>query len=80
MSIDWVRKSYNVPAKRGGRVEYTGGKTPEFGTIVGARGGHLRIRLDGMHYTHPLPFHPTWELRYLDAGPPAPVKRAEDRT
>ena len=69
MSMDWIRKSYSVPAKRGGRVEYTGGKTPEFGTIVGAREGRLRIRLDGMEYTHPLPFHPTYELRYLDAPP-----------
>jgi hypothetical protein len=66
MSINWVRKRYGVPAKRGGRVEYTGGKTPEQGTIVAARGGYLRIRFDGMEYTHPLPFHPTWELRYLD--------------
>lgn len=65
MSIQWVRKSYGVPAKRGGRVEYTGeGKDkPEFGTIVGARGGHLRIRLDGV--SHAMPFHPTWRLRYL---------------
>jgi hypothetical protein len=67
MSMEWIRKRYGVPAKRGARVEYTGGKTPEVGAIVGAREGRLRIRLDGMEYTHPLPFHPTYELRYLDA-------------
>lgn len=67
MTMAWVRKNYSVPAKRGGRVEYTGGKTPEFGTIIGTRGPHLRIRLDGMDYTHPLPFHPTYKLRYLDS-------------
>ena len=67
MSMEWIRKRYGVPAKRGGRVEYTGGKTPEFGTILAAREGRLRIRLDAMEYTHPLPFHPTYELRYLDA-------------
>ncbi|MBY5689378.1 hypothetical protein HFO41_11140 [Rhizobium leguminosarum] len=71
MSIDWVRRNYGVPAKVGGRVEYTGGKMPEQGTIVGARGGHLRIRLDGMEYTHPLPFHPTWEIRYLNNPTPS---------
>lgn len=76
MSMDWIRKNYSVPAKRGGRVEYTGGKTPEFGTIVGAREGRLRIRLDGMEYTHPLPFHPTYELRYLDAETPSPQPRS----
>jgi hypothetical protein len=64
MSIDWIRKSYQVPAKVGGRVEYTGGKTPCFGTITGARGGHLRIKLDGDFSSNP--YHPTWELRYLD--------------
>lgn len=66
MSMEWIRKSYGVPAKRGGRIEYTGGRAPEFGTIVSAREGRLRIRLDGMEYTRPLPFHPTYELRYLE--------------
>ncbi|MGN6539097.1 MAG: hypothetical protein ACTHKQ_25650 [Mesorhizobium sp.] len=63
--MEYIRKTYNVPAKRGGRVIYTGGKTPEYGTITSARNGRLYIRLDGMKYTHPLPFHPTYELRYL---------------
>lgn len=65
MSIDWIRKNYQVPAKVGGRVEYTGGTTPCFGTITGACGGHLRIKLDGDLSSNP--YHPTWELRYLDA-------------
>ncbi|KHJ56266.1 hypothetical protein LA66_06750 [Aureimonas altamirensis] len=68
MSISYIREYYGVPAKRGGRIEYTGGKSPELGTIVGARGAHLRIRLDGMAYTHPLSFHPTYCIRYLDAA------------
>ncbi len=66
MTIAWVRKSYDVPAKRGGRVEYTGGDKPKFGTITGATGPHLRIRLDGACWSRP--FHPTWKLRYLDGG------------
>lgn len=63
MSIAWIRKSYGVPAYRGGRVEYTGEERSELGTITGTCGGHLRIRLDGVR--HSMPFHPTWELRYL---------------
>lgn len=65
MSMDYVRTYYRVPAKRGGRVEYTGEKSARFGTIVSANNGRINIRLDGEK--HPSPFHPLWELRYLDA-------------
>lgn len=64
MSIEWIRKNYGVPAKRGGRVEYSGEAVPQLGTICGASGSHLSIRLDGVKHT--MPFHPTWKLRYLD--------------
>lgn len=66
MSMAWVRKTYGVPAKRGGRVEYSGEGRPELGTIASASGGRLCIRLDGIRHT--MPFHPTWKLRYLDAA------------
>ncbi len=64
----WVRRHYDVPAKRGGRVRYTGegDDKPEFGTIRSASGGHLNIQLDGRRF--PLPFHPTWKLEYLPEG------------
>ncbi|MBN8955000.1 MAG: hypothetical protein J0H17_00070 [Rhizobiales bacterium] len=64
MSIAWIRKAYGVPAKRGGRVEYTGEGKPEFGTIAGAKGSHLSIKLDSCKHT--MPFHPTWKIRYLE--------------
>jgi hypothetical protein len=64
MSFDYIRKTYAVPAKRGGRVEYTGGGFSKLGTIKSASGPHLMIVLDGSK--HAMPFHPTWELRYLD--------------
>ena len=63
--MEWVRRNYGVPAKRGGRVEYTGDGRPKLGTIRSASGGHLAIQLDGI--LHTMPFHPTWELRYLDS-------------
>lgn len=65
MSFEYIRKYYGVPAKRGGRVEYTGNGNSETGTICGSSGAHLRIRLDGK--TRSFLFHPTWKLRYLDA-------------
>lgn len=66
MSMAWVRGYYGVPAKRGGRVEYTGEGKPELGTICSASNGRLNIRLDGTK--HAMPFHPLWELRYLNRG------------
>jgi hypothetical protein len=67
MTLEYIAKAYGVPAKRGGRVEYTGNGTPQLGTIRSARGAHLNILLDGKK--HARPFHPTWEIRYLDARP-----------
>lgn len=66
MSMDYIRKTYGVPAKRGGRVEYSGAGRPLMGTITGTEGAHLRIRLDC--HKHALCFHPAWKLRYLDAA------------
>lgn len=65
MTMAYVRDYYRVPAKRGGRIEYTGGKEPRLGTIVSASNGRINVRLDGDK--HALPHHPTWEIRYLDA-------------
>lgn len=66
MSFEYIRKTYKVPAKRGCRVEYTGGNETQLGTVVSSTGAHVNIRLDGTK--HAMPFHPTWELRYLDGG------------
>lgn len=65
MSMEWVRKNYGVPAKRGGRVEYAGdiGSGKRLGTILRSDGSRLRIRLDGDDWAGI--YHPTWALRYL---------------
>jgi hypothetical protein len=63
--MEWIRKAYNVPAMRGGRIEYTAVKPPRRGKITGAQGGRLRIRLDGESRSST--YHPTWEIRYLDS-------------
>ena len=61
MSLEWVRSRYGVPARRGVRVIFDGRP----GRITSARGGHLRILLDGSK--HPVPVHPRWRVTYLDA-------------
>lgn len=68
MTLDYIRNAYGVPAKLGGRVCYTGDRGREqFGTIKGARSGHINIRLDGSKFAQP--FHPTWMLEYLADAP-----------
>lgn len=62
-NMEYVRKTYDVPAKVGGRVEYLYVEPPLEGTIVGAtNSGRLRIRIDGKPKAWT--FHPTWMLRY----------------
>lgn len=63
MSMDYIRQHYKVPAKRGGRVRYTGGPTPKEGVITSAKGAHLIIRMDGEASVGK--YHPTWEIEYL---------------
>ena len=62
MSMSQIRKARNVPAKRGGRIYYT--HEGRHGTILSAKAGYLRIRLDGDK--HPGSFHPTWKMQYTD--------------
>ena len=67
--MEWVRRNYGVPAKRGGRVEYTGDGRPELGTIISATAsGHLKVELDSQ--PRAIRLHPTWKMRYLDADSP----------
>lgn len=66
MSLEYIRKTYGVPAKRGVRVEYTGRGKPELGTIKGAKGARVLVLLDG--HRHNGIFHPTWMLKYLTEG------------
>ena len=58
LDFEYIRSTYNVPAKIGGRIEFK--SRP--GTIVGANATYLRIRLDGE--TEINSYHPTWEMEY----------------
>lgn len=57
--LEWIRKTYNVPAKRGMRIRFMGN---EYGTILSGKHGRLRVRFDGQKIIAAL--HPTWELEY----------------
>ena len=70
--MEYIRDTYGVPAKRGGRVEYRGGAEIQTGTITGSDGHYLRIRIDGEK--HSGNYHPAWAMRFLDATPPTQPK------
>lgn len=61
MSMEYIRRTYNVPAKRGGRVCYTH-EGVFYGTILSARGGLIRVRWDNDGRVSSM--HPTWALEY----------------
>lgn len=63
MSMEYIRRYYGVPARRGARVKASG----EAGTIVASKGCYLRIRFDGRPYGR-VNFHPTWEMEYVGKG------------
>lgn len=60
--MEYIRRSYGVQARRGGRIKYMGKKT---GTILSSRYGRLRVRFDGEKKTSIL--HPGWLIEYLSA-------------
>jgi hypothetical protein len=62
--MEHIRKRYNVPARRGGRIRFLG---RDIGTIVAARHGRLRVRFEQQKYIAFL--HPTWEVEYLPNAP-----------
>ena len=68
MSMDYIRRTYGVPAKRGGRVRYTDAHGYVWnGRITGARNQYLRVLVDDRvaGYRGRLLLHPTWQVEYL---------------
>lgn len=59
MSMEWIRKHYNVPAKRGMEVI----AEMRHGAIVGSKGEYLRVRIDGEKNI--MSFHPGHEMKYI---------------
>lgn len=69
MSLEYIRKTYSVPAYRGQRVCYTGSnKFGIYGTITSSKGPYIRILVDDRveGYRGRLILHPTWKVEYLN--------------
>jgi len=64
MSMKYIRDTYGVPAKRGGRIVFTNGIGQKmYGVITSAPGANIKVRFDGHEYGSLL--HPTWHIEYL---------------
>ena len=72
MSFDYIRNTYKVPAKRGSRVKFKGRP----GRVTSADGAYVNLRLDGDDKTTG-PYHPTWEMEWLDSETKNPERRKE---
>jgi hypothetical protein len=62
--MEYIRKAYGVPARRGARVKFTDASKAVRGTVVGSRGHYLRVKWDVSGFVQTM--HPTWMLIYLD--------------
>ena len=65
MSMDYIRRTYGVPARRGGRIKFRPCQGLEKeGFVVAASGQYIRVRFADMRRTVLL--HPTWRVEYVD--------------
>lgn len=73
--LQYIRRTYSVPAFRGMRIRYTGDKAPKDGRICCARGPYLGVKFDGDTMLRTL--HPTWEVEYLIDPATSPPHRKD---
>lgn len=69
MSMEYIRKTYGVPAKRGGRLIYTDSDGVKFHCTIksATNSGHLKVLVDDRvpGYRGRMKLHPTWNVEYL---------------
>ncbi len=69
MSMEYIRRTYGVPAKRGGRVIYTNSNGVAFNCTIksATNSGHLMVLVDDHVPNYPgrMKLHPTWRVEYL---------------
>jgi hypothetical protein len=64
-TMEWIRRTYDVPARHRMRIEYDGKPA----TIVGTRGPYLAFRVDGEKRIRA--DHPTYRIIYPPVPEPA---------
>ena len=68
MSLQYIRDTYGVPAKRGGRIEFKRENGAVFsGRITGSDGQYLSVRFDCFNTKNSAAnLHPTYNIRYFE--------------
>ena len=67
MSLEIIRRTYGVPARRGARIVYDGDAIERHGVITSASGTYLRVHFDDEPKLRRHTLHPTWHVKYLEA-------------
>jgi hypothetical protein len=68
MSMKYLRNTYGIPARRGGRVRFTDQDGVVWnGRITSTLGPYLRVLVDDRvpGYRRRLVLHPTWQVEYV---------------
>lgn len=69
MGMEYIRNTYDVPAKRGGRLIYTNCDGVKFHCTIksATHSGHLKVLVDDRvpGYRGRMKLHPTWRVEYL---------------
>ena len=67
--MDYIRRTYGVPARRGGRLVYTDSAGVEFFCTIksATSSGHLMVLVDDRvpGYRGRMKLHPTWRVEFL---------------
>jgi hypothetical protein len=64
--MEYIRKTYKVPAKRGGLIVWTTCDKRKFtGKILSAKSGHIRVHLNHYFGGITVYLHPTWNIEYV---------------
>ena len=70
MSMEYIRRAYGVPAKRGGRVIYTDSDGVRFHCTIksASNSGRLNVLVDDRipGYRGRIKLQPTWHVEYVD--------------
>ena len=74
----YINRAYGLNIVRGSRVEYTGDvkdgqRVPRQGSVTSGAGQYINVRFDDDPKKRSAgPYHPTWEMRYLDTEAVSP--------